>query len=109
MLYLTAETSILVAVEPVDFRKQIDGLIAVCEHHLEADPRSGTLFAFINRARSMIRVLCYDGTGYWLATKRLSRGRYVGWPNSSGFLCKMASSELNKIVKHLFALSAEAL
>jgi len=109
MLYLTAQTSILVAVQAVDFRKQIDGLIAVCEHQFKADPRSGTLFVFINRARSMIRVLSYDGTGYWLATKRLSRGRYVGWPSSTGFLCSMAASELNKIVKLLFASSGEAL
>ena len=54
MLYLTAETKILIAVKPVDFRKQIDGLVALCEHHLNADPRSGTLFVFINRPLSRL-------------------------------------------------------
>ena len=102
MLYLTAETRILLAVEPVDFRKQIDGLVALCEQHFGEDPRSGVLFVFINRAHSMVRVLCYDVNGYWLATKRLSRGRYKGWPKSASSLCPLAASELNKIVKLLF-------
>ena len=71
MLYLTQETKILLAMRPVDFRKQCDGLIALCEQQLSQDPRSGQLFVFINRSRTMIRVLCYEQQGYWLATKRL--------------------------------------
>lgn len=109
MLYLTAETKILIAVKPVDFRKQIDGLVALCEHHLKADPRSGTLFVFINRTGSMLKVLCYEDNGYWLATKRLSRGRYQGWPQHAEALCPLSASELNKIVKLLFAPSKKNL
>ena len=74
MLHLTQETNIYLAVEPVDFRKQIDGLVSLCRSKLSFDSRSGQLFVFTNRARTMIRVLCYEENGYWLATKRLSRG-----------------------------------
>ena len=60
MLYLTAHTKILLATQPIDFRRQTDGLIALCEQQLNQNPRSGCLFVFINRARTMIRVLCYE-------------------------------------------------
>ena len=82
MIQLTAQTPILLACQPVDFRKQFDGLIALCTHQLALDPRSGVRFVFINRARTMIRVLTYDGSGYWLATKRLSQGRFTQWPSA---------------------------
>jgi len=47
---------------------------------LAQDPRDGTLYVFINRARTMIRALVYDQGGFWLMTKRLSAGRFTGWP-----------------------------
>lgn len=100
MLYLTQETQILLAIKPVNFRQQIDGLIALCEQHLSMDPRSGQLFVFINSARTMIRVLCYEGNGYWLATKRLSRGRYTLWPDDASKISRpLLAAELTKILK----------
>ncbi len=66
MIPVTAKTSIFVAVKPVDFRKQQDGLMAHCRQVLDSNPMSGSLFVFINRAKTMIRVLAYDGTGMWL-------------------------------------------
>lgn len=83
MIHLTAQTPILLASQPVDFRKQFDGLIALCAQQLEHNPRSGVRFVFINRARTMIRILTYDGSGYWLATKRLSQGRFTQWPTAT--------------------------
>jgi transposase len=110
MLYLTAETKILLAVHPVDFRKQIDGLVALCQHQLQQSPRSGNLFVFINRARTMIRILCYDRNGYWLATKRLSKGRYPNWPTSSSCSSVHAlhAGELTKILKGLVVSDSRA-
>ena len=69
MIPVTHSTPILIAVEPVDFRRQMDGLIAHCRQKLSSEPMDGTFFVFINRARTMIRVLVYDGTGFWLMTK----------------------------------------
>jgi transposase len=76
MIQITAHMRILAAVEPVDFRKGIDALAAVCRQQLQADPFSGTLFVFTNKSRQALRVLVYDGQGFWLCHKRLSRGRF---------------------------------
>lgn len=80
MIPLTATTPIVLARAPVDFRAGIDGMVALCQHHLHQNPRSGTLYVFINRRATMIRILVYEQNGYWLMTKRLSQGRYRGWP-----------------------------
>ena len=46
----------------------------------------------------MIRALSYDGTGYWLMTKRLSKGRFTGWPSSDGALSLTSARELRQIL-----------
>ena len=80
MIQLSANTHILLATQPADFRRGIDGMVALCNQQLERDSRSGTLFVFTNRARTMVRILAYDGNGFWLMTKRLSRGKFRNWP-----------------------------
>lgn len=79
MLQLTPHMKILIALEPVDGRKGIDSLAALCRGKLEEDPFSGTLFLFLNRSRTTMRVLVFDGQGFFLAQKRLSQGRFK-WP-----------------------------
>ena len=66
MIQITAQTRILVAVEAVDFRKGIDGLARVCEEKLQADPFCGWLFVFRNRRQTGLKILGYDGRGFWL-------------------------------------------
>jgi transposase len=80
MLQITPQMKILVAVAPVDFRKGIDGLTAVCKTLLEQDPFLGTVFVFRNRRATAVKVLVYDGQGFWLCQKRLSEGRFRWWP-----------------------------
>lgn len=82
MIQLHANTAILLATQPADFRKGIDGMQALCQSELNCQSRSGTLFVFINRSRTMARALVYDGTGFWLMTKRLSKGKFQGWPSN---------------------------
>ena len=72
------------AVAPVDFRRGIDGLARVCREVLAADPFSGTVFVFLNRRRTAIKLLAYDGQGFWLCMKRLSKGRFRYWPEGTG-------------------------
>lgn len=79
MIQLTPQMKILVAVESVDGRKGIDSLARLCQEKLAADPFSGYVFIFRSRSGTAIRLLCYDGQGFWLAQKRLSRGRFEWW------------------------------
>lgn len=80
MLQLTPQMRILVAIEPVDFRNGIDGLVRLCKEALGQDPFQGIVFAFRNRRGTAVKVLMYDGQGYWLCHKRLSEGRFRWWP-----------------------------
>lgn len=84
MIQITPHMRILVAVEPVDFRRGIDGLAAVCRQALSTDPMSGALFVFISRRRHAIKCLVYDSQGFWLCQKRLSKGSFTGWPKAEG-------------------------
>jgi len=58
----------LVAIEAIDGRKGIDALAQLCREKLEADPFSGCVFIFRTRRRTAIKLLAYDGQGFWLAT-----------------------------------------
>lgn len=83
MLNIGPQQRVLLAVEPVDFRRGIDGLAAACRQQLKAEPLSGALFVFINRRRTALKLLQYDGQGMWLCYKRLSQGRFRWWPAES--------------------------
>lgn len=82
MLSFPQQMRIFVAVEPVDMRKQFDGLWAVARDHLGEDPRGGALFAFTNKNRNRLKLLYFDGTGVWVFAKRIEEGR-LSWPIGS--------------------------
>lgn len=65
-------------------RKGIDSLARLCQEKLAEDLFSGCVFVFRSRRGTAIRLLSYDGQGYWLAQKRLSKGRFVWWPEGKG-------------------------
>jgi transposase len=83
LIQIAPQIRILVAIEAIDGRKGIDALAQLCREKLEADPFSGCLFIFRTRSGTAIRALTYDGQGFWLATKRLSKGRFRWWPAGS--------------------------
>lgn len=82
MLQITPQMRVLVAVAPADFRKGIDGLAKECRTALKTDPFSGAVFVFRNRRKTAVKLLVYDGQGFWLCTKRLSAGKFRYWPSS---------------------------
>ena len=83
LIQITPQLRILVAIDAVDGRKGIDSLAQLCREKLDADPFSGCLFIFRSRRGTAIKLLAYDGQGFWLATKRLSKGRFRWWPTGS--------------------------
>jgi len=84
MIQVAPQMRILVAVEPADFRKGIDGLARVARDELQRDPFSGCIFVFRNRRANAVKILVYDGQGFWLCQKRLSTGRFRFWPRGRG-------------------------
>lgn len=99
MIQLTPQLRILVAIQPVDFRKGIDGLSRVVQDTLAAEPFSGAVFVFRNRRATAIKVLVYDGQGFWLCQKRLSSGRFRHWPHSDDTATrKVAAHELSVLL-----------
>jgi hypothetical protein len=98
VIQITAHMRILVATVPVDFRKGIDGLAAVCRRTLQSDPFSGALFVFVNRSRKALRILVYDGQGFWLCHKRLSRGRFAWNFSSANGVRDLAAVQLQELL-----------
>lgn len=80
MIQVTPQMRLFVAIDPVDFRKGIDGLCRVCRALGDEDPFSGAVFVFRNRRGTSVRLLAYDGQGFWLCMKRLSKGKFRYWP-----------------------------
>ena len=82
MIQLTATQQLLVWVQALDFRKGIDGLIGYCRARLNQNPFSGVVFAFRNKKGTAVKLLVYDGTGFWLMHKRFSQGVLRYWPKT---------------------------
>lgn len=98
MLQLTPQSRIFVAPQPVDFRKGIDGLAAVCRQALGDNPLEGAVYVFRNRAGTALKLLLYDGQGSWLMMKRLSQGRFRWWPTSADARLPVSARELSMLL-----------
>ncbi len=79
----------------------IDGMAAVARVVLGKEPMSGAFFVFRNRGRHMLRILFYDGGGFWLCTRRLSKGRFSNWPTSDGTRALLAAARARPSGSHL--------
>jgi transposase len=93
MIQVTPQMRVLVAVEAVDFRKGIDGLAQVCRQVLRRDPFNGTVFVFRSRSGKAVKLLIFDGQGFWLCQKRLSSGKFRWWPRSSSGVSKALEAQ----------------
>ena len=81
MLSFTGSLQIYVAIDPIDMRKGFEGLYSAVSEKLQADVKSGAIFAFTNKRRTRLKLLYWDKTGLWLMTKRLEKGTFC-WPRS---------------------------
>jgi len=98
VIQITPQMRILVAVEPADFRRGIDGLARLCRQALRSDPFSGAVFVFRNRSGKAIKILAYDGQGFWLCQKRLSTGRFRFWPGGAEAVKGLQAHELQVLL-----------
>ena len=81
MLSFPGSLRVFVAVEACDMRKGFNGLHALVSERLGEDLKSGALFVFSNRRHTRIKIICFDGTGIWVLSKRLEQGTF-SWPKN---------------------------
>ena len=94
MLQITPQHRLLLAVDPIDFRKGICGLKGLCHQKLSCDQFSGTIFAFTSRSRTSVKLFVYDASGFWLCQKRFSQGKLAWWPTNNASTVSLRASEL---------------
>jgi len=76
MFLLSPQTKVFMATAPTDMRKSFRGLIALAEAVLNQDPALGHLFVFVNKRRDMLKILHWDGSGWWIWYRQLERGTF---------------------------------
>lgn len=98
MLQITPKHKIFIAISAIDFRKGIDGLVALCRQQLQCDPLTGHVFLFRNKKATAIKLLVYDSQGFWLCHKRLSAGRFQHWPKASQAVGNLSVTQLQVLL-----------
>jgi len=81
---VAGDTRVFLRTGPTDLRLAFEGLSALVANVIRQQPTSGHLFVFCNRARNRVRCLFWDGSGLWVATKRLERGTFAWTRNDRG-------------------------
>jgi transposase len=91
---------VFLACKPVDMRKGMNGLSMVVQEALGQDPLCGALFVFRGKCATLMKVLCWDGSGWALYAKRLERGRFI-WPQTKDGVAPMTAAQLSMLVEGL--------
>ena len=100
MILVPPGVRILLAAQPVDFRKGMDGLAALVQQALRADPFAGDVFIFRPRRADRVKILVYDGTGLVLYSKRLEAGRFC-WPSPAEGVVRLTGAQLTTLLEGL--------
>lgn len=100
MLCVSPKHRVLLAIEPIDFRKGIDAISTLCRATFQQDPLSGHYFIFRNKRKTDIKILYYDAQGFCLFQKRLSCGRFKHWPQQQATLVTLSSAQLQVLLNN---------
>ena len=100
MIAVPPGVRILLATRPVDFRKGMDGLAALVQQALRADPFAGDVFIFRPKRADRVKILVYDGTGLVLYSKRLEAGRF-SWPAPADGVVRLSAAQLATLLEGL--------
>jgi transposase len=76
MLSLASGVKIFVYTQATDMRKGFNGLSGIVRSEFQSDPADGSLFIFINRRRDRMKLLHFDGGGFWLYYRLLEAGTF---------------------------------
>jgi len=93
-------TDIYLYREPVDFRKQSNGLAAIVERELGHNPFSGGLYVFTNRHRNRIKMLMWENTGFVLYYKTLAEEKFL-WPRTDNEVISLTGQQINFLLDGL--------
>ncbi len=91
-------TRVFVKPGATDGRLGLDALRGLVTHVLKQEVLSGSLFTFCNQRRNRIRCLFFDGSGFWLATKRLEGATYQ-WPKDPAAVMQMSVAQLRLLLE----------
>lgn len=96
----TFNTSVYIAINPVDMRKSINGLSSLVDGELGLNPLTDGLFVFSNRARKIIKILYWHYNGFCVWHKRLEKGKFK-WPEDRGEVEQIGTRELLWLIEGL--------
>jgi len=100
MLNITPHHKVFLATRIFDFRKRLDGTVALCRAQFQRDPSSGHIFVFRNRKLTVLRCIVYDKGGYWFMEKRLSKGKFIKWPKTQYDACTLSLTQLKELLEN---------
>ncbi len=100
MLVPPGPIRVLIATQPVDFRKGMNGLAALVREQLSADPFSGVIYVFRSRRADRVKLLFWDGSGVCLFAKRLEDGKFR-WPRVEDGVMRLSSAQLSALIEGL--------
>lgn len=98
MLRLSDDLAVWLHRDAIDFRKNINGLAALVQHELGADPFARAVYVFSNRRRDRVKILGWDRNGFWLLQKRLEQDRFV-WPRHAGQVVELTVQQLHWLLE----------
>jgi transposase len=98
MMVPSQPVRVLVATKPVDFRKGMDGLSALVQEYLKADPFSGTVFVFRAKRADRVKLIWWDGSGLCLFAKRLEQGAFR-WPRIEDGTIRLSPAQLAALIE----------
>lgn len=93
MLDFAVGTQVYLATGVTDLRKSFSGLAVIVKLQFRLDPYSKCMFVFCNRNHNLIKILQWDGSGFWLFMKRLDKGNFR-WPMVASEAKKVSTKEL---------------
>jgi transposase len=87
--------------QATDMRRSFDGLSALVRNHLGRDPLDGSGFLFVNRRRTQLKVLYFDGDGFCVWSKRLEQGQFAVQPSTRAGVVALSGTGFQALLEGL--------